>query len=477
MLVLYLVRILHHILLTNTMNEILWQKILEFDLDGPPSEYGFTTRLADEKFWTSAFTDQAILEYKKFMYLAATADTMVSPSEIVDQVWHQHLVFTRSYQDFCDLLGKPVQHIPSTQNKGEFEKFRRAKERTMIQYREAFGEPPVAFWEHSSMFDQLGLEKARFKVRTFLIAGLLSAFILAFPLYYILRPLYVKIDNPWFIIGAFIIAFITLAILEMYNRLTLRKIVEGFPRSSFIYSLSPEELVYMKHGDITHVINGTVSQMIDGSIIRVNQDYTLELAGNGLTRTKKELQVSSVLSELGSCFYLELLRILYSKPIFTNVSNSMSAFSKYFYKSKKFGTLFYTNFIILILLVLASFTRVFTGLGRDKPVVLILIFSILLLLVVGYFLFRLNLQVSRHTVPTMYRYHILKWDDIKSNWWWEYFCYGSAVFAASFIPIVQYVNRHPNSSDGGSSSCGASSGGSCGSSCGSSCGGCGGGGD
>ncbi|MGB4772841.1 MAG: hypothetical protein WBP58_15355 [Chitinophagaceae bacterium] len=459
------------------MNEILWQKILEFDLDGPPSEYGFTIRLADENFWTSSFTDQAILEYKKFMYLAATADTMVSPSEIVDQVWHQHLVFTRSYQDFCDLLGKPVQHIPSTQNKGEFEKFRRAKERTMIQYREAFGEPPAAIWEHGSMFDQLGLEKARFKIRTFLIAGLLSAFILAFPLYYILRPLYVNIDNPWFIIGAFIIALVAFSILEIYNRLSLRKIVEGFPRSSFIYSLSPEELVYMKHGDITHVINGTVSQMIDGGIIRVNQDYTLELAGNGLTRTKKELQVSSVLSELGSCFYPELLRILYAKPIFSNVSNCMSAFSKYFYKSKKFGILFYTNFVILILLVLASFTRVFTGLGRDKPVVLILIFSILLLLAVAYFLFRLTLQVSRQTIPALYRSQLLKTEDIESSWWWSYFVYGPSVLAVLFIPVVQYVNRHPNSSDGSGSSCGAGGGGSCGSSCGSSCGGCGGGGD
>jgi uncharacterized membrane protein YgcG len=233
----------------------------------------------------------------------------------------------------------------------------------------------------------------------------------------------------------------------------------------------------MKHGDIIHVINGTVSQMIDGGIIKVNQDYTLELAGNGLTRTKKELQVSSVLSELGACFYPELLRMLYLKPIFSNVSNSMSAFSKYFYKSTKFGILFYTNFVILILLVLASFTRVFTGLARDKPVVLIIIFSILLLLGVGYFLFRLNLQVSRLTIPALYRNQLLKTEDIESSWWWSYFVYGPSVLAVAFIPIVQYVNRHPNSSDGGSSSCGAGSGDSSGSSCGSSCGGCGGGGD
>jgi hypothetical protein len=79
------------------MNAQLWNKIEAFDFDNPPGEYGFSTRLAHENFWTRNFTKQAMLEYKKFMYLAATSDLMVSPSEIVDTVWHQHLIFTQSY--------------------------------------------------------------------------------------------------------------------------------------------------------------------------------------------------------------------------------------------------------------------------------------------------------------------------------------------------------------------------------------------
>ena len=63
------------------MDAALWNKILEFDFDSPPSEYGFSTRLARENYWTRNFTRQAILEYKKLMYLAATSDMMVSPSE------------------------------------------------------------------------------------------------------------------------------------------------------------------------------------------------------------------------------------------------------------------------------------------------------------------------------------------------------------------------------------------------------------
>jgi hypothetical protein len=109
------------------MNIELWKKIIEFDFDNPPSEYGFSTRLANENYWTKDFTVKAILAYKKFMYLAATSEVMVSPSETIDIVWHQHLIFTQSYQEFCDLIGKQVQHIPSTHNKQDFSKFKQAK--------------------------------------------------------------------------------------------------------------------------------------------------------------------------------------------------------------------------------------------------------------------------------------------------------------------------------------------------------------
>lgn len=110
--------------------ENTWQSVLAYDLDKPASEYGFSTLLAKENYWTKKFTESAIIEYKKFMYLAATSDLMVLPSEIVDIVWHQHLVFTQSYQEFCNILGKPIQHVPSTHNKVDFEKFKAARPAT-----------------------------------------------------------------------------------------------------------------------------------------------------------------------------------------------------------------------------------------------------------------------------------------------------------------------------------------------------------
>ena len=98
------------------MNTALWKQIEAFDLEQPFSEYGFALRLAKENYWTSSFTSKAIREYKKFMYLAATSDAMVSPSRVVDAVWHQHLTFTQSYGELCAILGKTVQHIPSNRS-------------------------------------------------------------------------------------------------------------------------------------------------------------------------------------------------------------------------------------------------------------------------------------------------------------------------------------------------------------------------
>ncbi|MDQ0640817.1 hypothetical protein QF042_004382 [Pedobacter sp. W3I1] len=59
------------------MNETLWNSVQQFDFDHPSGEYIFSIRLASANRWTKDFTEKAILEYKKFMYLAAISDVMV----------------------------------------------------------------------------------------------------------------------------------------------------------------------------------------------------------------------------------------------------------------------------------------------------------------------------------------------------------------------------------------------------------------
>lgn len=451
------------------MNKELWDKILQFDFDNPPSEYGFSTRLANENFWTKDFTELAILEYKKFMYLATTSEFMVSPSEIVDTVWHQHLIFTQSYQDFCNIIGKQIQHIPSTHNKEEFEKFRQAKERTKKFYTNIFGEQPNVIWEYNDMYGSLNLDKAKFKIRTFIIIGILVFIAFTIPAYFALKPIYLQIHNPYFIIGFIALSILTFIGLEIYNRKKLKSIVKSFDDNSFIYKLQPFELVYLKTQKLGNVINGTVNELIDNKTIVVNIDNTIELVKSNNTNSREELQTTTVLSELGRTFYPNLLRQLANKPIFWNTANCMDAFRKYFNKSKKFGNLFYLNFGILTILLMVGFIRLTSGVLREKPVTQILIATIILTIIIIAYLNRLAKLVCTQTIPDLYKSEILLTKQIDDNWQWSYFLLGSAVLTTTFVPLVNYIDKNNNNG----SSCGTSCGSSCGSSC-SSCGGCGG---
>jgi hypothetical protein len=73
----------------------------------------------------------------------------VTPSEEVDEAWHLHLCYTRSYWDrMCGgILGKPLHHGPTEGGKKEDEKFADWYSRTLESYRSHFGEePPADIW-------------------------------------------------------------------------------------------------------------------------------------------------------------------------------------------------------------------------------------------------------------------------------------------------------------------------------------------
>jgi uncharacterized protein YbcV (DUF1398 family) len=448
------------------MNKELWNKILQFDFDNSPSEYGFSIRLANENFWTKEFTELAIVEYKKFMYLATTSEFMVSPSQIVDTVWHQHLIFTQSYQNFCTLIGKQIQHIPSTHNKVEFDKFKQAKERTKELYSILFGEQPNIIWEYKDMYESLNLDKAKFKIRSFIIFGILTFVVLTIPSYFLLKPLYLEIHNPNFIIGFITLCLSTFLGLEIYNQHKLKNITKEFNKNSFIYQLHPFELVYLKTQKLGNVINGTVNELIDNKTILVNSDNTIKLSNVKSTTSKEQLQTITVLEEFEKISYPTFLKHLTNKPVFKNTVNCMDAFQKYFNKSKKFGNLFYVNFGVLSILLMLSIIRLTIGALREKPVTQILIASIILTIIIINYLNRLTQLLSTQTIPNLYKTEILPKRQVENNWQWSYFLLGSAVLTTTFVPLVNYIDKNNNNGSG----CGTS----CGSSCGSSCGGCGG---
>lgn len=454
------------------MNKDLWEKIEQFDFDLPASEYDITLRLANENCWTQNFTQQAILEYKKFMYLAAVSERMVSPSEIVDTVWHQHLIFTKSYQEFCQILGKQIQHIPSTHNKEDFQKFKLAKEHTSKLYEIHFGNQPENIWNHSNPYESLNLKKSKFKLRTAIIAGISAWMILIFPLYFLLKPLYYSIKNPDFIILYLSLMIISMIGLEWFNRKKFQKTINLFNKDSFIFHLNPYELIYLKTGNISSIINGNVSELITNGSIKINADKTISTNKASFAKSKEQKQIIDLLNDIGKASYYNLLYQLIEKPVFSNIKKSMDFIKKYFNRSKIFSNLFVLNFVVFLSLIMFGFLRMATGIFREKPVLQIsFAVTVLVLLMIGY-LFRLTNLFSSKILPDLYIMKILPPKNNSADWQWNYFLLGTAALTTSFMPVI----NHRSSSDGAITSCGTSSSSdsSCGGSSCSSCGGCGG---
>jgi hypothetical protein len=131
-----------------------------FSLDVPISSRNFSDAIGREQVWASGFTARAIKEYKRFMVLAAISDKEVTPSKIVDEVWHKHLQYSSNYRDeMCmKVLGKVIDHNPGTGG-AEESRFTAQYVDTLLLYKETFEEnPPRDIWplqgEARRLYDQ-----------------------------------------------------------------------------------------------------------------------------------------------------------------------------------------------------------------------------------------------------------------------------------------------------------------------------------
>lgn len=109
----------------------------------------FWQQLAKENRWSLYFSKNAFTEYKKFIYLAKKYGCRVVPSKIVDNVWHLHMTFTKSYwNDLCqDILEMEFHHVPSPQGKDAEHIDNACYEKTKSLYEKEFGyTPPLLYW-------------------------------------------------------------------------------------------------------------------------------------------------------------------------------------------------------------------------------------------------------------------------------------------------------------------------------------------
>lgn len=468
-----------------------WAEIAQFDLDAPISEYGFSTRLASDNDWTRNFTALAILEYKKFMYLAATTNGMVSPSPMVDVVWHAHLIFTQSYTAFCKVLGKEIHHIPSTHNRAEASKFKDAWTRTQQRYREVFGEPPALIWEAKDMMSSVGLPKAGI-TQTAFFKGLFVLYVILFwPLFTLLKPYYLHIGNPGFLLSYILLSGTAMLGLYGWSRWQWQRVLKATPPLSVIQGLQSLELLYMRRERLAFPIHAVMNRLVDQEKVDVCTDYSVRLNGSPVGESAEEHTVIEAVRVATQPFhYPALIYEVSAKPAFTHLKKSMDKLIKYIQQSPPIANVFYLNVILLALIQMLGTVRLVLGIMRDKPVGFLAVCMVGLTVAFILYLRYMNRYATRKSIPGFFAEALLPVrEGIDADIEWQYFLLGDAVLVGSFVPLVAYVERHNRGTffSGGlgsgtcgtscGSSCGSScsSGSSCGSACGGGCGGCGGG--
>jgi hypothetical protein len=127
----------------------LWLKVASRFGGVHASTKAFAHKLAQKQGWPEAFALKAVGEYKKFVYLGIVSEFVVTPPAVIDQVWHQHILFSKAYRDFCrDVICYEFDHHPELISlEDQTNTFSAQYLDTLALYRKEFGtEPPADIW-------------------------------------------------------------------------------------------------------------------------------------------------------------------------------------------------------------------------------------------------------------------------------------------------------------------------------------------
>lgn len=127
--------------------QALWQRIAQHDFE-PDTPLNFTRRLARDHGWRLDEARAAIDAYRRFCFLAVVAPAPVTPSEVVDEVWHQHLIYSRDYWTiWCgQALRAPLHHDPTPGGPEAQMVYRRQYAETLALHEQFFGPPAAELW-------------------------------------------------------------------------------------------------------------------------------------------------------------------------------------------------------------------------------------------------------------------------------------------------------------------------------------------
>lgn len=477
--------------------QTLWNKIQNFTFDDENAVTTFSGKLAVSQNWSPEFTQRVIEEYRRFMLLCCVSENGAAPSKLVDEVWHLHLTYTRSYwTDFCrNTLGKDIHHHPSAGGMQEDHRHLEWYKETRELYQSIFeASPPPDIWPLVRKAVPVPAEPGFNRKWTFLatiVILILVPFLFSIIAYGKSSPF--SLSGPQFLLFFPLFGAAILIIYYLYHADQKEEILK-ISADYFHEDITPFEVgafLYGKH----RAIQTAVADLAQRGLLTSGGDHVVRVTKNNYKPDVNEtnpLIIQYEQEKNGSIHsYKDIVDKWYKKPGF--IHPALNALDKFAHRKQPF--------IIALSVILygMAVVRLIQGLVNHKPVFFLILETIALMLI--FHLLR-SVYARRVVVYSAVRkYFIDKHKQLadRNAQVIPRFATGGR-HALTGIPEVAFLSGifvytlnehyrrslndegtnilHRRGSDGNSTtSCGSSGGDGGGCSGGSGCGGCGGGGD
>ena len=122
---------------------------------------------ATNTFHSRRKVEQIVEEYRAFLYLAATTQSVAVPSPLIATVWEKHQEDPRAYQATAERIGRFIQPLPAFQGQHKDA----AYEATRVAYACEFGNPPPEKIWPSVAMQRWGYWQHKITQALFLLCG------------------------------------------------------------------------------------------------------------------------------------------------------------------------------------------------------------------------------------------------------------------------------------------------------------------
>jgi hypothetical protein len=80
----------------------------------------FIERLKVKLVLSHKEAEQLFLDMKQFLYMCGTRPGICSPTDPIDAAWHEFVLYTEDYANFCqNMFGRFIHHVPPTYLSGK----------------------------------------------------------------------------------------------------------------------------------------------------------------------------------------------------------------------------------------------------------------------------------------------------------------------------------------------------------------------